>query len=171
MNNSFITNLIWEELSQAKFRVEYINQFSDKCIKNNRRIKRCYSFAILLLTIAGILFDYKILALVTMLITSIIFTFGEALMILPDNISKVNKVFNFYHSHYVEIESLYNLYAGGHISDKECIEKYRYLKLNETNINEIILEIFIKQDEKLKNIGIQLTSNYLNKVYGTETHE
>jgi hypothetical protein len=171
MNNNFITNIIWEELSQAKFRVEYINQFSDKYIKRNRRIKVFYLVVTVILSFAGILTDYKNITLYAMLASSIILTFGEDLMFGPDKISKVNKVFNFYHSHYVEIQSLYNLYAVGHISDKECIEKYKYLKLNETNINEIILEIFIKQDKKLKNIGIQLTSNYLNKVYGTETHE
>ena len=33
MNNSFITNLIWEELSQAKFRVEYINQLRENIDK------------------------------------------------------------------------------------------------------------------------------------------
>lgn len=171
MAECFIINIVWEEFKQAKFRVEYINLFSDKCVKTNLWIKWVYTAITLVLTIVGLCIDNKNWTLITMLATAVIFTFGDTLMIVPDKLSKVNKVFNFYHSHYVEIESLYNLHTGGHISDKECIEKYKYLKLNEININEIILEIFNKQDKKLTKIATQLTYDYLKNVYGTETDE
>lgn len=162
-------NRLWNELTQAKHDIEYVNLYLDR----QKSISNWFNISVLVFSTSGILGwkiwdNLPIIACIIVSIISLLKLLQPHIFMDEKSLSKINQVQLFYCKYFNKLEDLWYQFEKEELPETIVRQNFFQIIEAEVEINKILNELSIKKPKRLVKKAKQYSDDYFYRVFNVK---